>query len=557
MKTLRFILMAAAAMLVVATCDDDSMNMDKTRISANVEFDSLYVYPTPTTYVLQWSQPKYKTDHGSTVLSDGSNNVQIEYEVWLKKENGDDVLNTKLNTKVETGVSEKTGEIYNYTTVTIEELKGQGLLENNTNNFQFGIKPANMSVDDGKNENKGVFYQTVHTVIVAVDSSIKAEKIISCSWGKIEPSEQVFPADNADNHNYYSFAFDAGNDNNRWENINITLKASVPLGYKFERWSDGSTENPRDLTVNGNVWLEAIYSKLNEQKEGGSIVTVNVEPEGFGKVIIGGGEIITIDGGITRKEIESRGEIKYGEKEIVALTANAANKSYYFDCWTDANGNTVSADNTYSFTAQGDVTLTAKFGEKTDMPKEYPGMNTWYILNCKENTGGTVIGRKAMSIVIDGTQSDDDENWDVWSENICCVFQFNDQNFGDKFHLEFDINWKGENSSKDKVGISLLSGGYRSIDEERELGDIDELKFPDNSKMQAFVIPLNEEGEGNKRITWEGTIGKEGAIDENPEAYISVTIHLAGLYGNPSIPNGPGTFTISNMKVSIDGNEKW
>lgn len=42
----------------------------------------------------------------------------------------------------------------------------------------------------------------------------------------------------------------------------ITLIASPADGYKFEKWSDGNTQNPRVITVTGNVTYEAQFRRL-------------------------------------------------------------------------------------------------------------------------------------------------------------------------------------------------------------------------------------------------------------------------------------------------------
>lgn len=42
----------------------------------------------------------------------------------------------------------------------------------------------------------------------------------------------------------------------------ITLIASPADGYKFEKWSDGNTQNPRGITVTGNATYEAQFRQL-------------------------------------------------------------------------------------------------------------------------------------------------------------------------------------------------------------------------------------------------------------------------------------------------------
>jgi uncharacterized repeat protein (TIGR02543 family) len=42
----------------------------------------------------------------------------------------------------------------------------------------------------------------------------------------------------------------------------ITLTASPAVGYKFEKWSDGNTQNPRVITVTGDATYEAQFRRL-------------------------------------------------------------------------------------------------------------------------------------------------------------------------------------------------------------------------------------------------------------------------------------------------------
>ena len=46
---------------------------------------------------------------------------------------------------------------------------------------------------------------------------------------------------------------------NGYHNYNqmVTIEAVPEVGYKFVNWSDGSTENPRSIRIDGDVQLEA------------------------------------------------------------------------------------------------------------------------------------------------------------------------------------------------------------------------------------------------------------------------------------------------------------
>ena len=66
MKTLRLIFMAAAALLV-ASCDDDSMNIDKVRISGVYGFDHVKVEDRGDVYNLSWEPCTVSTDRSRAV----------------------------------------------------------------------------------------------------------------------------------------------------------------------------------------------------------------------------------------------------------------------------------------------------------------------------------------------------------------------------------------------------------------------------------------------------------------------------------------------------------
>ena len=104
-----------------------------------------------------------------------------------------------------------------------------------------------------------------------------------------------------------------------------TLTATANVGYSFEHWNDGSTQNPRTVTVNNNMSFTAYFTA------GQYTITVNAIPEEGG----------TVTGG---------GTYAYGSS--VTLTAAPAN-GYQFMQWSDGVQRltrvvTVTGDATYS-----------------------------------------------------------------------------------------------------------------------------------------------------------------------------------------------------------------
>lgn len=109
----------------------------------------------------------------------------------------------------------------------------------------------------------------------------------------------------------------------------ITLTAT-PIGYAtFVNWSDGSTKNPRNITVTEN----ATYTANFEMAAFYTITVVSQNPE-----------MGSVNGG---------GSFPMGAE--VTIQANPFG-GYYFDGWTDNN-----YDNPRTITVSGDATYTARF----------------------------------------------------------------------------------------------------------------------------------------------------------------------------------------------------
>ncbi|MFZ4656017.1 MAG: InlB B-repeat-containing protein, partial [Caldilineaceae bacterium] len=116
----------------------------------------------------------------------------------------------------------------------------------------------------------------------------------------------------------------------------VTVTATANLGYSFVNWTEGgnavSTAAQYGFTATGNRSLVANFS-LNQYT-----ITVSAIPAAGGSVTGGG-------------------TVSYGSTRTVIATAN---NGYSFANWTE-NGNPVSINATYVFTATGNRTLVANF----------------------------------------------------------------------------------------------------------------------------------------------------------------------------------------------------
>ena len=113
------------------------------------------------------------------------------------------------------------------------------------------------------------------------------------------------------------------------EGAEVTLTASAFGSAVFVRWSDDNTENPRVITVTGDVTYTAYFEVPTMY----AITVVSQNPE-----------MGSVSGG---------GNFPMGAE--VTIQANPFG-GYYFDGWTDNN-----YDNPRTITVTGDATYTAKF----------------------------------------------------------------------------------------------------------------------------------------------------------------------------------------------------
>lgn len=112
------------------------------------------------------------------------------------------------------------------------------------------------------------------------------------------------------------------------EGSTITIEAIANEGYSFSEWNDGSTQNPRTITVNNNMSFTAYFTANT------FTITVLASPEEGGTV-------------------SGEGTYNYGETAVLIATPN---QNYSFLCWNDGNVN-----NPRTITVTGDATYTAMF----------------------------------------------------------------------------------------------------------------------------------------------------------------------------------------------------
>lgn len=150
---------------------------------------------------------------------------------------------------------------------------------------------------------------------------------------------------------------------------NITVPVDAPLGESHVRMI--YTNAWKDWPTNGTTTLDKgiVYDIIVEVVEDveNVTITVGVATENTGTV--------TIDG----EGVDSKQVAKDSEVTVVATPASG----YHFVNWTDAGGNVVSTNATYTFTASENTSLVANF--EADVVYHTITVSTYY-----NNNGGTV-----------------------------------------------------------------------------------------------------------------------------------------------------------------------
>lgn len=523
MKTLRLIYMAVAAIFLVASCDDDSMNLDKAHIDEGCSYNlRVDIGVNDTTllvgYYPRWDEPKFETTQGRAAIMNGGLGQDYEVYVWNGQKGSAPVL---VNSEI---LKDEINGGY-CTWVGLNDVKATlGTSEN----FLFGVKAAKMP---GGNDTSSIEFQTQYEVCIVVDG-------LSGKGGSVElesPSLTVPPI----GFSYGQSDIDAYI--YRWEYITkvdgVKLTAMANLGYKFDHWSDGSTENPRNLDVSGNTFLEAVFVPLEEEIEGYYKINVRVAPSAECGTVEGVG--------------------RYEENEIAQLTAKP-NNGYTFAGWyhsdyspvLDDRGKAIT-DPSYSFNVKNDVDWVAYF-TKTEgyipfgVNSDNFLYNEWFIGGIID-VGATIENGITKIPIVRGI----DKPWDI---QYCNVFNLGEgQEEGNIFELSFSVKWEGTDSKTaafrilPDFDINYGGIGNDSPSDYQITSPSAELIF-DNNTNNKWPTSQNEAinlfqyaGEEWTPITWGGEIGSKGE-------YIGIHIDLGGDFSNL---NGEGTFLFKEINVKI------
>lgn len=225
MKTLRLIYMAVAAIFLVASCDDDSMNTDKAKVSTVFGNGQVKVVVTDTSYNLSWEP--------YTIYAGGRLAICTQYDVFVtpvyfddtKKELYEPPLHWHLITTVDSCCAR------------VSKNSVDAIFDDNSY-FAFCMFPSGIDLYYAS-DNNFILSQTLN------------------SSGR----ESVLIGATADPNRGHVEVSGEGEENMRKIGETVELTAIAYVGYKFVQWNDGSTDNPRKLLVTEDVYLEALFEQ--------------------------------------------------------------------------------------------------------------------------------------------------------------------------------------------------------------------------------------------------------------------------------------------------------
>lgn len=265
----------------------------------------------------------------------------------------------------------------------------------------------------------------------------------------------------------------------------VTIKAIPNPGYEFDRWSDGSTDATREITVASSESnsYEAQFKTRTSDAEKSFNVTVNVEGSGY--IDSYWTQNVTYPKTFTISYINTDGSANDLGAQMVAVPNNG-NKFLY---WSDDKGN-IQMDNA-TITVKNESNVTAHFAQ--------------------ENTRPLVI-RIAK------------EDWDNWKTDKNSIKIYINDNGTIKDYTPNDNGQVSTTVNNEKVTVVVNINGLNSRD----------IKY-------QWSIKGNTNGSDTYE-TWDVGTGEENSISSNisnglKEAKKQITVPLAGSSSSATAAN--------------------
>jgi uncharacterized repeat protein (TIGR02543 family) len=191
----------------------------------------------------------------------------------------------------------------------------------------------------------------------------------------------------------------------------IQIHAYAKNGYRFLRWSDGSTEADRSFDFvelynvsRNNMPIGSNYfTAIFEEDNAGYRVLVSLENGAAGATTeYGVKEVLsTVNIGGTDYEVtQLRDELLIPNNQDAVLMVNLTQKGWAFMGWADENGDTISIDNPFVYTGRNDIHLTALLAEYQECPDlEYFFINSSYYPRMPRIDNNDIVNNVEIRIV--------------------------------------------------------------------------------------------------------------------------------------------------------------
>ena len=609
MKTLQSIFMALAATLVVASCDDESMNLDKVQVEKVISRSEVNVELTRIGYQLSWEQPDIFTQSGYSAFA--GDNASLSYDVYLAPAYTTDTL-VFIRTVDSCGV-ELSNEEVNAALDSISDY---------VQDFVFGVRLSGSDIPNNK-----VCYSAVQIVDNNAVSYYYKEYnrwFMEGARAKVNENNEVEIASKGNKDIWdvqfcnvfhclknqaqgkrFSLSFDIKwkTDDYSYTTPCLTIYTGKyvrakgnTLGVDYDlQWNDANTQlifkdglletMEQPYTVS-NYWKTiTLEGEIGEM--GADIIAIQINLSGYemnGTKHLNTDVTFTIKNVIVRIDDEIAAEyfcsyskyfvdVKsngggdvsgggiYMENETATLTATP-NEGYDFLCWHDIDNDNYRYDNPLKITVEEDVNFVAEFAKVkvyyTNLkPLQYENtefyFNKWFTSG--QNSGPLEIVEDVAGEYSKAFAIEVDEAGDPWANEFCCILRGNKEQIeGNKFNMTFDVYWESaSDNSNDTAEIRLLTGksngdNGRVHDDWQWSDDNTELVTDNAGGFWGYVHNQPREIPNKKwtHVSW----GNELVIGEKGADYIGIQIDL-----NTTAGTNNGTFYFRNIEISM-GNKK-
>jgi hypothetical protein len=568
MKAFNLILIAGA--LVVASCDDESMNLDKARIVNVVSRSEVNVELIDSIYQLSWEQPEIYTQRGAAIAAGKG---CFSYDVCLSPAYTTDTL-VFIKTVDSCGavllhreVEDALGRFSSY----VQDYRFCVCLSDTTipNN-----QPCYSAVQMANNNTISRFYETYnHWFTQGVDASVNDnnEAVIESKSNKdvwdVQFCNVFHGLNNQSQGNRFSLSFDIKwiGDSPRNKEAYLTIYTGKYVKKKGsdilvpdndQQWSDANTQLIFDdglvetmsipYSIEKYQW-ERITFEGEIGEMGADIIAIQINLSGYEG---NGVKHTNTDGTFYIRNME----VRINDEISVEYFMNDNNDNN--DDEEDDEGD------------EDEVSEVSKFGI-------FNGFNEWFLYGASATEGTIEDGVMAININV----SDNEDPWAVQFRNIFVGLP--NQTEGKSFQLSFDVEWVGD---ADSASFNILAGSNWLYGSDEVIERLEQLGYNYNLREDYSIYIYNDDYgdymwdptynteliyEGvfmaghNKQFTaykgkttpieWGGTIGEKGKNGIGVQMNLAITQWYDVVekiwYRTPN----NGTFLFSNIEVKIGG----